>query len=250
MQIPKNDALMHIFYRLSALFIVFLFSLSSPLVGYSQCDPAIPSNADQKDGTVLHGVSDDTLWLCPGASLDLESSFGSVDDVSVFAEENTTVRVEETDGNDGNIIYIQDGGQVDIGANATNTTVYHNSNVTINDNGSSTSLVDCGTVTYDYSNAPADDCQATSIAETEQGPGSRVKVTSMRDLVRLELPDELIRQGSSLEFQLHDMLGKRVYNRTVDRSQKIIDPDLPGGVYQYTLRKDAQVIVSGKLGLR
>lgn len=236
-------------YRFSGLFLFCLFALGAPLRGSAQCNPSIPPNADQKDGTVLHGASDDTLWLCPGASLDLESSFGSVDYVTVYAEENSTVRVEETDGNDGNIIYIQDGGQVDIGSNATNTTVYHSSSATINDNGSSTTLNDCGTVSFDYSNAPNDECGAVAIAEPDRKLASRVEVSSMGDRIRSDVPQKLIRQSSSLELRIHDMLGKRVYIRTIDRARSSFDPGLPEGVYQYTLRKDGRAIASGKLGL-
>ncbi len=237
---------------LRKLYTQLTFSVIALLISgglHAQCSPSIPPSAQQKDGTVLFGTSGDTVWLCPGANLSLESAFGSVDNVVVYAEENSSVSLDDADGNDGNIIHHQGGGQVYIGSNATNTTVRHASNTTINDNGTSTSTNDCGSITYDYSNAPPDSCGAQSLRSSSPQQAEPM-VKSIGDRFKVEVPSELLHQGASLSIELFDMLGNKVYKRSITKSEQFLTPDLPAGIYLYRLRKDGEALDAGKLGKR
>ena len=230
-------------------FFLGLLGLFFANAAQAQCAPSIPPYASQENGTVLFGVSGDTVWLCPGSQLDLESSFGSVDNVVVYAEENSLVRLEESDGNDGNLIHIQNGGQVEIGSNATNTTVHHASSVTINDNGSGTTTNDCGSVTFDYSNAPPDDCNAQSLSPAGS-LASEAEVYSSGERVHVEVPSGLLAESGRLRIHLYDMLGKEVHAQPIHRTDRTMNPDLRAGVYLYTIRLEGRALKSGKLGLQ
>ena len=225
-----------------------LFGFSGRVSG--QCNPSIPSNADQQEGqTLIHGTSGAYIWLCPGSNLSLNNTAGSIDNVTVYAEENSTVNIGDTDGADGNTVYAQDNVSVNIGSNATNTTVNKVSSASVVDQGTGTTTNSCGTMTFDLSNAPPDQCNATSIGGEEK-LASELEVYNSRERVRIEVPEELLSSNESLEIGLHDMLGKKVHSRSIQKSRKSFDPELPTGIYHYRVRKDGRAIDSGKLMLR
>lgn len=238
------------FLRLISIFLfLFAFLFLFRGSGYSQCSPSIPSGAIVVNGTTIHGNSDQSVWVCEGSDFSIYSDAGAVNNVVVYAEENTFIDIQNDHGADGNVVYAKSGSVVTVGQNATSTTVRKESGVTFVDQGTSTSTVTCSSLNFDLSNAPQNGCQAVSLNE-RSGSASGIKVHNMGDRIRVIMPKELINTGESFQVKIYDMLGKEVHSRSIGRSQETFDPGLPSGIYHYLLRKDGQAFDSGKLGLR
>lgn len=232
------------------LFLPFFFVFLGFQEGSGQCSPSVPSSANVVTNLTLHGSSGESVWVCQDATVSLQSAFGSVDNVVVYAEENSVVNVENDGGADGNTVYAKGGVTINVGSNASNTTVNKVSSATVIDQGTGTSTNSCGSLNFDYSNAPQNGCQPTSIEESSGTLASNIKVHSVRDRIRIAMPKELLNSSEPVRVSIFDMQGKEVFFKNLDRNEATLNPDLPTGIYHFALRKEGELLDSGKLRLR
>lgn len=232
------------------LSLPFFLLLQNPPKAHGQCSPSVPSSANVVTNITAYSSSGGSVWVCQDATVSLQSAAGSVDNVVVYAEADAVVNVADQDGADGNTVYAKGGVTVNVGSNATNTTVHKVSSATVIDQGTGTSTNSCGSLNFDYSNAPQNGCQPTSIEENSEALASKVKVHSVRDRIRIAMPKELLNSNEPVRVSIFDMLGKEVFDKSLDRSEEILNPDLPTGIYHFALRKEGELLDSGKLRLR
>ena len=132
------------------IFTVLLFAFPGL---YSQCNPAIPSNAIVISSTQTIGFGGAQLWICSGDSL--TTNGGSQ---TVFLETAAYV----AGGGGSNTIYCPAGAKVNM-SSGSNIIYYVNPGDILSAGGGPT-LNLCTGISYDYTNAPAVGCPKTTCA--------------------------------------------------------------------------------------
>lgn len=233
-------------------FTVFLTSFflclgTSSLEALGQCDPTVDSTAEIHSSDTPYGGSDTTLWVCSGTDFDL-SDFNSnkQENLKILAEENVTITCANTGGNVGHTIYLPSGGDLTLDDDASNCTVYHESNTQITDNGTNNDLISCSDLSYDYSNAPSGgiltgpcDRTTTSLA-AHKTQGDEIEAWGTEAGLRTQIPSKLLQERDDLRLSVHNSLGKKVLDRRLRSSRERFELDLASGVYIATFRAEDQ----------
>lgn len=146
---------------MKTLATLILLLASSAGIAFAQCTPSVPSNAIVVNSTETINGGFDPIWVCSGDTLHSDGGFHTI-----FLESNSVM----TTSGGIDTIYVKPGAKFSM--NGGIHVIFHVNPADININGGIPTLANCGSMTFNYANAPSNGCELELMAAFESSDSS------------------------------------------------------------------------------